>query len=178
MKAIWFAAALILPSVTAGHAQVGAPTLSTVTADIVQNGGEKIGQVELTDGPTGVLVRLEARGLTPGWHAMHFHAVADCSDAGFQKSGAHINHADHKKPHGLLNPEGPDFGELTNFFVAADGTAHAETFSALVMLGGGSDRANLLDADGSALVIHANADDHMTQPIGGAGARVACAVIK
>jgi Cu-Zn family superoxide dismutase len=36
----------------------------------------------------------------------------------------------------------------------------------------------LKDADGSALVIHAAADDQTTQPIGGAGERVACAVIK
>ena len=35
----------------------------------------------------------------------------------------------------------------------------------------------LKDQDGSALVIHANADDHTSQPIGGAGDRVACGVI-
>jgi len=31
---------------------------------------------------------------------------------------------------------------------------------------------------GSALLIHAAADDYLSQPIGGAGARVACAAIK
>ena len=62
--------------------------------------------------------------------------------------------------------------------MGADGTANAEAFSALVSLGAGSDRPNLLDADGSALVIHASPDDHITQPIGGAGARVGCAVIR
>ena len=36
----------------------------------------------------------------------------------------------------------------------------------------------VLLGDGSAVVIHANPDDHMTQPIGGAGARVACGVVK
>ncbi|WP_293855785.1 superoxide dismutase family protein [Sphingomonas sp. SCN 67-18] len=178
MRKLWLAAAFAAFVAPAGYAQVGAPTLSAITADIVKSGGGKIGSVELSDGPTGVLVRVEVSGLTPGWHAMHFHAVADCSDEGFQKSGAHINHAMDKKPHGLLNPDGPDFGELTNFFVGADGTAKAETFTALVKLGSESTRANLLDADGSALVIHANADDHFTQPIGGAGARVACAVIR
>jgi superoxide dismutase, Cu-Zn family len=39
-------------------------------------------------------------------------------------------------------------------------------------------KMSLKDADGSSLVIHANADDGLTQPIGGAGDRVACAVIK
>ena len=41
-------------------------------------------------------------------------------------------------------------------------------------LGGNFDMA---DGDGLALVIHANADDHTTQPIGGAGDRIACAVL-
>ncbi|HBJ40113.1 MAG TPA: hypothetical protein DDZ20_04910 [Hyphomonas sp.] len=35
-----------------------------------------------------------------------------------------------------------------------------------------------MDEDGSALIIHEAEDDHMTQPIGGAGARVACGVIQ
>ncbi|MEO7470062.1 MAG: superoxide dismutase family protein [Sphingobium limneticum] len=147
---------------------------ASVHAEIVSRDGV-IGEVVLTDGPTGVLLRLSVTGLTPGWHAMHFHAVSDCSDKGFQKSGAHINHVDDRKSHGLLNPAGPDFGDLPNIFATKDGSANAEAFSALVKLGSGSERANLLDADGSALVIHANVDDHSTQPIGGAGARVACA---
>ena len=59
----------------------------------------------------------------------------------------------------------------------ADGTAKAEVFSALVSFAGEGGRPALKDADGSALVIHANADDHSTQPIGGAGDRVACAAL-
>ena len=165
-----------LATATAAIAQTSAP--EAVKSDIVQAGGGKIGEVTLTNGRSGVLLRLTASGLTPGWHAMHFHATGDCSDQGFQKSGAHINHEDHKTPHGLLNPEGPDFGELPNIHVAADGTVNAEAFSALVSLDAASSRPNLLDADGSALVIHASPDDHVTQPIGGAGARVACAVIR
>lgn len=154
-----------------------APKPAWITADVLGDGGTKIGELKLSEGPTGVLLHLTAKGLAPGWHAMHFHAVGDCSDAGFQKSGAHINHAGHKMPHGLLNPEGPDFGDLPNFHVGADGMANAEAFSPLVKLSGSSNRPSLLDTDGSALVIHANPDDYMTQPIGGAGARVACAVI-
>lgn len=171
----WIAMAMLACSAPGWAQEASGPT--PVHGDIVSASGTRLGDVVLTDGPSGVLVRLSATGLTPGWHAMHFHAVGDCSDAGFQKSGGHINHAGEKKPHGLLNPQGPDFGDLPNIFVAKDGSANAEVFSALVKLGPGSRRANLLDADGSALVIHVNGDDHATQPIGGAGARVGCAVI-
>lgn len=134
-------------------------------------GGADVGTARLSEGPTGVLVRLDLKGLKPGWHAIHFHAKGDCSDAAFNAAGGHINHAS-PKPHGLLNPAGPDMGDLPNVWAAADGTAKAEVFSSLVTFAG------LKDADGSALVIHENPDDFMSQPIGGAGARVACAVVR
>lgn len=134
------------------------------------------GQVTLTDAPKGVIVRVEAHGLKPGWHAIHFHEKADCSDAMFKSAGSHV-HMMTPAVHGLLNPAGNDFGDLPNLFAASDGTATAEFFSLFVALQAGTARANLLDTDGSALVIHANADDYVTQPIGGAGERVACAEI-
>lgn len=139
--------------------------------------GEPRGTGVLTPGPKGVLVRLELTGLTPGWHAIHFHAVADCSDSALQKSGAHVQHPMGKTPHGFLNPDGPDAGDLPNVWVDGKGEAHAEVWSTAVSTGADKSRANLLDTDGSALIVHANVDDAFTQPIGGAGARVACALI-
>ena len=150
-------------------------------ADIKTADGKTIGIVALQAATSGVLLRVDGSGgLTPGWHGMHFHQTADCSDPKFLTSGAHMNHAEGKRAHGLLNPGGPDFGDLVNLYVAADGSGHAEAYSPLVRLDPGSGDAQtvLHDADGSALVIHANGDDHLNQPIGGAGARVACAVIK
>ena len=111
---------------------------------------------------------------------MHLHAVADCGGAGFKQAGAHINHPGHMAPHGLLNPNGPDAGDLPNIHAGADGRATAEVFTTLVRMRDGKDgdgRPALLDRDGSALIIHANPDDHQSQPIGGAGDRVACALI-
>jgi Cu-Zn family superoxide dismutase len=96
--------------------------------------------------------------------------------AKFQNSKGHVNHDDSK--HGLLNPEGPDEGDLPNIFAASDGSVNAEVSTLLIGLRARDQEPGLLDADGSALVIHANEDDHMSQPIGGAGDRVACAVIK
>jgi len=129
------------------------------------------GNVTVTAAPKGVLVKVDATGLTPGWHAVHFHEKGDCSPDTFTNAGAHV-HAATPVTHGLLNPAGNDLGDLPNIYAAADGSAHAELFSQLVIL------PALMDADGSSVVIHAAADDYTSQPIGGAGARVACAVIK
>ena len=79
-------------------------------------------------------------------------------------------------PHGLRHADGPDNGDLPNLYVAADGSAMAEFFTTLVSVAGG-DVPALLDEDGSAVIIHEHSDDHLTQPIGGAGGRIACGVI-
>ena len=90
--------------------------------------------------------------------------------AGFKASGGHIN--PEGKEHGLLNPNGYEAADLPNIYAGANGVAAAEMLNSKLSL---SDGGPLLDADGFAVVIHENADDHMTQPIGGAGSRVACA---
>ena len=79
--------------------------------------------------------------------------------------------------HGLRHPDGPDHGDLPNLFVAVDGSARAEFLTVLVTVSGG-DMPALLDEDGSAVIIHDQPDDHLTQPIGGAGGRIACGIIK
>jgi Cu-Zn family superoxide dismutase len=159
----------------AGGAVAQAPLTRTVT--LQGAAGAAIGTVTLTDAPTGVLLHIEASGLAPGWHGIHFHEKGDCSDAGFKLSGGHV-HTMTPSVHGLLNPQATDQGDLPNVHAGADGRVMAELFSPLVALHGGTPRANLLDADGSAIIIHASPDDYSTQPIGGAGARVACAVVK
>ena len=139
--------------------------------------GAARGTVTVTPGPKGVLVRIEAKGLPAGWHGVHFHEKGDCSDPKFTTAGAHV-HAMTPAVHGLLNPAASDAGDLPNIFVGADGSATVELYSTLVTAGGDASHPALLDADGAALVIHANADDYTSQPIGGAGDRIACAVLK
>jgi Cu-Zn family superoxide dismutase len=162
----------------AAVAAIPALAAAQMTGPLVGANNAPLGTVQVTDAPNGVLVHLEATGLTPGWHAIHFHEKGTCDDAGFKASGAHVHAGKNPPVHGLLNPARKDNGDLPNFFVGADGTAKAEMFSTLVSMKGGAGRLALADADGSAIIVHANADDYKSQPIGGAGDRIGCAVIK
>lgn len=150
-----------------------------VQSRIVNAKGSQIGFAHFTEGNQGVVIRLEfnPKSLTPGWHGTHLHQKGDCADfaTGFQASGAHVGHSGAGGKHGLLSPTGPEAGDLANIFVAdTDGPFAAEIYAPGAKL----DASSLLGPQGSALIIHANVDDHKTQPIGGAGARVACASIK
>ena len=171
-------AALSVAAAAIGRAQ---PPVSPATKTVMLKGagGASAGTATLTDAPKGVLLHVEASGLTPGWHAIHFHEKGDCSDTAFKMAGGHV-HAMGTMPsvHGLLVAAATDQGDLPNIHAAADGGAIAEIFAPMVALHAGTDRANLLDTDGSAIVIHAMKDDYASQPIGGAGARVACGVIR
>ena len=83
-------------------------------ATLINASGQNIGRAVLTQGPSGLLIRVEADGLTPGWHGIHIHATGECQ-APFTSAGGHINHADGAKPHGLLNAEGPDDGDPVSY---------------------------------------------------------------
>ena len=154
---------------TMAATEAGPPT----EISIIGNSGAELGKATLTPAPQGVLIRIlvPAGGLSPGWHGTHLHMVGDCSDtAKFEHAGGHIQKSNTN--HGLLYIHGPENGDLPNISVAGDGSAAAELYTGLITL------SELQDADGSALVIHAQADDHVSQPIGNAGDRVGCAVIK
>jgi len=167
---------LAIAAVLAAATGVQTP-LAAKTVSLAGIGGKAIGTVTLTDAPKGVLLRVEAIGLAPGWHGIHFHEKGDCSDAAFKMAGGHV-HSMTPVIHGLLHDGANDQGDLTNVYADGDGKVNAEIFSTMVALHAVAGRANLLDADGSAVVIHARPDDYVTQPIGGAGDRVACAVVK
>jgi Cu-Zn family superoxide dismutase len=173
MKFFAFASATAL-ALTAPAIAQDAP--QSVVVELKNNAGASAGKAELVDGPNGVLMRIEAKGLKPGWHGLHFHEVGDCSKSDFTSAGAHV-HAKPQVVHGLLNPDATEAGDLPNLFAGPDGSATAEVFTTYVALKNGGGRPGLGDTDGSAIVIHANPDDHRAQPIGGAGPRVACGVI-
>ena len=167
MLALVLATAACNLSVSVGSESSGGD--ARLTARMQNVDGDAIGTVVMEQSPTrGFLVTVMLEGLEPGFHGIHIHTIGSCSPD-FKASGGHINV--HDKQHGLLNPEGPDNGDLPNIYVAPDGTAQAEMFTTLV------DADMLMDDDGSAIVVHENRDDHITQPIGGAGGRVACGVL-
>lgn len=151
-----------------------AAAAADAVAALVDADGAVIGEAIFEQTPTGVLMSVEVSGLPPGGHGIHLHSVGACAPD-FKAAKGHIN--PRKAKHGLRHPEGPDNGDLPNLFAAADGTARAEFFTTRVSVAGG-DVPALLDADGSAVIIHDHPDDHMTQPIGGAGGRIACGVIR
>lgn len=160
-----------------------ANSIAPRTVWIVGANGAAVGQATFAEAPTGVLIKLEFsdHALAPGWHGVHAHSVGDCSDvaAGFHASGGHVG-VGGRVQHGLMNPAGPEAGDLPNIFAPPAGAFSAEFFSDRLTLGATriGNRQPLLDADGAALVVHANPDDQTSQPIGGAGPRIACAALK
>ena len=166
----------ILAAALVAAAAVAVPVVALAdmaAAEMIGTSGDTIGKVTLEQTPHGVLMYVEVEGLPPGPHGIHLHAVGACTPD-FKAATGHIN--PDGVPHGLRNPDGPDHGDLPNLYVAADGSARAEFVSVLVSVAGGRMPA-LLDEDGSAVIIHENPDDHLSQPIGGAGGRIACGVI-
>ncbi|MEO8194711.1 MAG: superoxide dismutase family protein [Gemmatimonadales bacterium] len=152
--------------------------ISVAYAAISDAKGNERGVAELwQDRDNVVHVNAQVSGMPPGPHGIHFHAVGSCDASGataFASAGAHYNPLG--RQHGLDNPAGPHAGDAPNFTVSSDGLARVSFATDRVSLTDGS--TTLFDSDGSALVIHAAADDQISQPSGNSGARIACGVVK
>lgn len=119
------------------------------------------------DGQT--MITLNVEGLPPGQHGVHVHMTGRCDAPTFESAGGHWNPAGAQ--HGLESPQGQHAGDMPNLTVGADGRGALEH-----RLEGAFD--GLLDADGSAFVVHASADDQRTDPSGDSGDRIACGVFE
>lgn len=142
-------------------------------AKLLAGDGAARGEAVVTEAADGLHIVVRAQGLTPGMHAVHIHTTGSCTPPDFVSAGGHWNPTGHK--HGKDNPDGMHMGDMPNMIAGADGSGEMEYVIPGGAIKGGA--TPLLDADGAAVVIHAQADDNKSDPAGNAGGRVACGVL-
>jgi len=161
----------VLPTVAA------AQTEPLATAELHDRDGRQVGKVTFRQtAGNGVLITASfvAGGLPPGPHAFHVHEKGTCAP-NFEAAGEHFDPEGHQ--HGALAAQGAHAGDLPNLHLPERGEHVVEMMAARLSL---QPRApgNLLDEDGSAVVVHAKPDDYKSQPSGKAGDRIACGVVR
>jgi Cu-Zn family superoxide dismutase len=159
----------------AGALFLASPALAVDKASAVLKdaAGKEVGRATLVSTPSGTLITLELTAAPPGAHGFHIHTTGKCEQPKFESAGGHFNPDETK--HGFLNADGPHAGDMPNIHVPDNGKLTIEILNPMVNLSGEN---ALLDEDGAALVIHADADDYMSDPAGHAGGRIACGVIQ
>jgi Cu-Zn family superoxide dismutase len=138
------------------------------TAMLRDANGAAVGTATATEEGGAIAINLKVTGLPPGEHGVHVHTIGSCQAPDFKSAGGHWNPT--QQSHGLEDPPGQHAGDMPNLTVAADGTGTLE-----YRLVGGT-FAGLMDADGSAFVVHATKDDQTSDPSGNSGDRIACGV--
>ena len=133
--------------------------------------GKAVGTVDFTQSPNGVLANINLHHLPEGWHAIHIHGKGDCSAVDFTSAEGHAA-GHHAKGHGFMVAGKAHAGDMPNIWVNEDDHAKVQYFLPKLQL------SELLDADGAAVIVHADADDYTSQPSGAAGARIACGVLR
>jgi Cu-Zn family superoxide dismutase len=161
-----YAAIMLGAAVAWGQPRVAVSELS-------DSKGRSVGTVRLEQTPKGVLITGELMQLPPGWHAIHVHETGRCEAPSFESAGEHFNPTG--QMHGFRNPNGPHASDLPNVYVSPTGSARFEFLVTGLSLREGP--AAMLDGDGAAIVLHERADDHITDPAGASGARIACGAI-
>jgi Cu-Zn family superoxide dismutase len=163
--------------VAGGVALAGCTTMDEIPLDAVGEArltfanGQPAGTATLLNDARGLRIVVVATGMTPGAHGFHLHTTGKCEGPGFISAGGHLN-PDSRK-HGTLAAGGAHLGDLPNLQIAADGSGSATE----VVAGGPGALSAIFDGDGTAVIVHADADDYRTDPTGNAGDRVACGVV-
>lgn len=173
--AAWLAA----PVLAAQQEMPREQSVAKARADIK---GEGItGTVEFEEKTKGTLravfINLKATGLKPGLHGVHLHAVGKCEPPGFTAAGGHFDPG----PAGNTDPDANHpfhMGDIPNLEVGQNGSGELQAITTRVTLSEGP--LSLFDADGTAIIIHANPDKGVTgetkSGVSG-GPRVACGVV-
>lgn len=173
---IFLPLALCLPacaSMDGSAVGTGSGAATGASAALLAADGSVRGEARVTEAVDGLHVAVRANGLTPGIHAVHIHMTGTCTPPDFTSAGGHWNPTG--RQHGKDNPAGMHMGDMPNLTAGSDGTGQME-----FVIPGGTLRTGpnaLLDADGAAVVIHAQADDNKTDPTGNAGGRIACGIL-
>lgn len=167
------ALALALPSCSLPYIPGVTSPPPTAGVTLRDANGRVAGSAVFLQEDDGVRVLLDVKNLPPGVKAVHIHDVGQCVAPSFESAGPHFNPT--KAEHGSENPKGPHGGDLPNITVDATGQGHLEFTDTRVSLRPGP--TFLLDANGSALVVHEGPDDLRTDPDGKSGARIACGVL-
>jgi superoxide dismutase, Cu-Zn family len=163
-------AVIVLVAGMGCHRQIETGTAAGVTAELRTGSGASVGTLRFGSSQQGIRITGTLNGLTPGAHGIHLHTVGRCDAADFATAGGHFNPTGAQ--HGMQNAMGPHAGDLPGITANAAGQAAVDISNTRTTI------AALLDADGTAIVVHAAADDQRTDPSGNSGARVACGVLK
>jgi len=139
-------------------------------AELKNAAGQSVGSAVFREKGGRVHIVVQAQGLAPGRHGIHVHAVGRCEPPAFQSAGDHFNPLG--REHGLENPEGAHAGDLPVLEADASGRAQYVADTDRLTLAPGA--TSVFDSDGSALAIHAQADDQRSEPSGNSGDRLVC----
>lgn len=151
--------------------------LMTQSFAIINTAGVEIGEVTISDQAAGgVMLDLDVTAIPEGAHAIHFHTNGTCDLPDFTSAQGHYNPMDVNHGFESTAPN-PHAGDMRNFDAPASGVVKTQISNERVSLSDRDGFAPLFDTDNTALIIHASADDYVTQPTGAAGGRIACAVI-
>lgn len=157
-----------------GCASMGSDTKlpsPVAVAQLVGTAGLDRGRVDVFREAGALRFEIVARGFNVGSYGMHIHAVGRCDAPDFMSAGPHWNPTGAQ--HGRDNPKGAHRGDLPNLVIEPGMIGRTSVTVAEAALTG---EGGLLDGDGAAFVIHAQADDLKTDPTGNSGGRVVCGV--
>jgi Cu-Zn family superoxide dismutase len=149
------------------------PSEKKAVAKIEAKSGSSVsGTVTFIEKDGIVIMKAALSGLSQGNHAIHIHAIGDCSAPDGKSAGGHWNPTNEN--HGKWMEAPFHIGDIGNLVVGADGTGTIERETNLWSIGGKEANKNVV---GHAIIIHEGPDDFSSQPSGAAGPRFGCGEI-